>query len=95
MLVLPGGTLRSRIACYEKLTKRFDENEIRHITKQAGAGLSFLHDRMLVHLDVKPGTSDYLIRKVGFRCIKYFGLVFLHAFAPTLRTTLGILRISY
>ena len=56
-LFLPAGTLGVHIEQYSKLVeKKFEEEEIRHVVRQAGNGLAFLHEQMLVHLDVKPGV---------------------------------------
>ncbi|OQV25402.1 putative Wee1-like protein kinase [Hypsibius exemplaris] len=49
------GTLGQQIEQYNKLDgKKFDEEDIRRIVRQAGNGLAFLHEQALVHLDVKP-----------------------------------------
>ncbi|XP_055327491.1 wee1-like protein kinase 2 [Paramacrobiotus metropolitanus] len=58
------GSLRTHINQNIALEKRFEEDEIKRIARQAGSGLVFLHEQKLVHLDVKPDNIFMSYRRM-------------------------------
>ena len=68
MEYIDGGSLNKKIEQNQKLS----EKQCMELTKQIGSAVSFMHDNMMLHLDLKP--SNIMLKQNGDAVLIDFGL---------------------
>ena len=72
MELAEGGDLAGKIKEKAKYNKYFDENQLLDWLTQIGLGLKHIHDRKVIHRDLKPG--NVFLSKTGFIKLGDFGI---------------------